>query len=65
MYILYTAFLCILLFINDVITMQFIDVNVRAYYIYLKCNLTLNYVLIFSGIYCKVLKCLYHLTCNV
>ena len=65
MYILCIGFICIFLFINDVITMLFNDVIVRALYISeMQCNLTLN-VLLFSGVYCIVLKCLCHLMCSM
>ena len=55
------GFICILLFANDV-TMLFIDVIVRALYIF-EMQFDFEYVL--SGVYCTVLKCLYHLMCSM
>ena len=61
MYVLCIGLICILLFINDVITKLFIDVIVRALYIF-KMQFDIECVL--SGVYCIILKCLNHLTCN-
>ena len=62
MYILCLDFICILLFINDVTTMLFIDVIVRALYLF---ETQFDFECVFSGVYCMVLKCLYHLTCSM
>ena len=45
--------------INDVITMLYIDVIVHALYIF---EMQFDFECVFSGVYCIVLKCLYHLT---
>ena len=64
MYILCIGFICILLFINYAITMLFIDVIVRALYIF---EMQFDFECVFSVVYCIVLyhKCLYHLTRNM
>ena len=62
MYILCIGFICILLIVNDVITMLFIDVILHALYIF-KMQFDLKCVL--PGVNCIVLKCLCHLTCSM
>ena len=62
MYNLCIGFICILLFINDVNTMLFIAVIVRAVYIF---EMQVDLECVFSGVYCIVLKCLCHLTCSM
>ena len=56
------GFLCILLFINDGITMLFIDVIMRALYI---SEMQFDFECVLSGVYCIVLKFLYHLKCSM
>ena len=62
MYILCIGFMCILLFINDVITMLFTDIIVSALHIF---EMQFDFECVFSGVYCIALKCLYHLTCSM
>ena len=52
-YILCIGFICILLFINDVITMPFIDVIMRALYIF---EMQFDFECVFSGCLLHIFK---------